>query len=291
MKLSPAIYKRILRFQQDELNSSIVYRYIALKQKDENNKNALLKISQEERKHYEIWRGYTGRSLKPEWLTIALYKILSIILGFTFTIKFLENGESFGLSELAEIEQEIPDVKSIMADEEKHEALLINMLDEERLHYVGAMVLGLNDALVELTGTIAGLTLALANTKLVALASIITGAAATLSMAASNYLAERANGSGEAIKSSAYTGIAYLITVVLLVLPYLLLPDEMYLAALVIMLFMVILIILVFNYYISVAQDQPFWKRFGEMAAISLGVAALSFVIGLAAKALLGVDL
>ena len=48
------------------------------------------------------------------------------------------------------------------------------------------MVLGLNDALVELTGTIAGLTFVLTNTTLIAMAGIITGIAATLSMAASN---------------------------------------------------------------------------------------------------------
>ena len=51
-----------------------------------------------------------------------------------------------------------------------------------------------------------------------------------------------------------------------------------------------LLIILAFNYYISVAQDLPFWKRFGEMVVISLGVAALSFLIGLAAKQLLGIN-
>ena len=151
-------------------------------------------------------------------------------------------------------------------------------------------MLGLNDALVELTGTIAGLTFALANNRLVALSGIITGVSATLSMAASNYLAKRAEGNGEALKSSAYTGAAYLLTVVAIVLPYLLLPNELYLLAFGIMIFVVVLIILAFNYYISVAQDLPFLKRFGEMVAISLGVAALSFVIGLVAKQLLGID-
>jgi VIT1/CCC1 family predicted Fe2+/Mn2+ transporter len=109
-------------------------------------------------------------------------------------------------------------------------------------------------------------------------------------MGASNFLAERANGNPKALKSSMYTGIAYLITVAILVLPYLLLPEDAFLPAMIIMLAAVILIILVFNYYISVAQDLPFLRRFGEMAVISLGVAAISFVIGLIAKALLGID-
>jgi VIT1/CCC1 family predicted Fe2+/Mn2+ transporter len=211
-------------------------------------------------------------------------------LGITFTIKFFEKGEDMGLTDLREIERELPEARQVIADEEAHEEKLMAMIDEERLHYVGSIVLGLNDALVELTGTIAGLTFALANNRLVALSGIITGVAATLSMAASNYLAQRAEGNKDALKSSVYTGIAYLLTVIAIVLPYLLLPNQMYLLAFIIMIAVVVLIILSFNYYVSVAQDLPFWKRFGEMVVISLGVAALSFGIGLAAKAILGVN-
>jgi len=72
------------------------------------------------------------------------------------------------------------------------------------------MVLGLNDALVELTGTLAGLTFALKNTRLIALSGLITGIAATLSMAASEYLSARTEQeSSRALKSSLYTGGAY----------------------------------------------------------------------------------
>ena len=124
------------------------------------------------------------------------------------------------------MQKELPEAAKMLEDERRHEKELYNMLDEERLHYVGAMVLGLNDALVELTGAIAGVTFALANTRLVALTGIITGVSATFSMAASNYLAERADNNPKALKSSIYTGMAYLITVALLVLPYLLFPTN-----------------------------------------------------------------
>ncbi len=110
-------------------------------------------------------------------------------------------------------------------------------------------------------------------------------------MAASNYLAERANGSETAVRSSVYTGMAYLITVILLVLPYLILPNEFYMAAFGIMIAVVILIILRFNFYVSVVQSTTFWPRFTEMAIISLGIAALSFAIGIIAKNILGVDI
>jgi VIT1/CCC1 family predicted Fe2+/Mn2+ transporter len=288
--ITPDLMKRLLRMQRDELTGSILYGRIAARQKDENNKHAFEEISRAERGHYETWRAYTGRDVAPERKKIVLFTLLSGLLGITFTIKFFEKGEDLGLADLRAIQAELPEVRRVIADEEAHEAKLMEMIDEERLHYVGSIVLGLNDALVELTGTIAGLTFALANNRLVALSGIITGVSATLSMAASNYLAKRAEGSGEALKSSAYTGAAYLLTVVAIVLPYLLLPNELYLLAFGIMIFVVVLIILAFNYYISAAQDLPFLKRFGEMVAISLGVAALSFVIGLVAKQLLGID-
>jgi VIT1/CCC1 family predicted Fe2+/Mn2+ transporter len=288
--VSPAILKRLIQFQRDEITGNVLYHYIAGKQKDEANKRVLNEIANAERSHYEVWKQYTGKDVKPRGLKIFLFKILSFLLGYTFTIKYMDKTEAVGIKGLNSIEKEVPEARIILADEEAHETELMGMLDEERLHYVGAMVLGLNDALVELTGTIAGLTFALGSTRLVALSRIITGISATLSMAASNYLAERANGNDKALKSSVYTGVAYLITVVLMVLPYLLLPNSMYIIAFAIMLSVVILIILLFNYYISVAQELPFLKRFGEMALISLGVAFISFIIGLIAKRLIGID-
>jgi VIT1/CCC1 family predicted Fe2+/Mn2+ transporter len=158
--------------------------------------------------------------------------VLTLILGYTFVLKRLSADETAAVTEYERLKAEIPEAASVQADEMRHEKELINMLDEERLQYVGSMVLGLNDALVELTGTIAGLSFALQNTRVVALSGIITGVSATLSMAASNYLAERADGNEQALKSSMYTGIAYLITVALLVLPYLLLPDALWWLAL-----------------------------------------------------------
>ena len=53
-----------------------------------------------------------------------------------------------------------------LAQEEK---ALPKMLDEERLQYAGSMVLGLNDALVELPSSLAGFAFALQNTRVIVL--------------------------------------------------------------------------------------------------------------------------
>ena len=69
----------------------------------------------------------------------------------------------------------MPDAKAIVKDEDEYERQLMNMIDEERLRYVGSMVLGLNDALVEFTGALAGYTFSLQNTRMVAMTGLIMG--------------------------------------------------------------------------------------------------------------------
>ena len=178
----------------------------------------------------------------------------------------------------------------MLSNEAKHEQELIALIDEERLKYVGSVVLGLNDALVEFTGTLAGLTFAIQNSQIIAVAGLITGVAASLSMAASEYLSQRSDETtGTSPKKAAfYTGMTYIVTVALLILPFLLLTSPY--VALVFTLVGAVLVIFVFTFYISVAKDLPFWKRFAEMAAISLGIAAISFVIGLVIRVLLNVN-
>jgi VIT1/CCC1 family predicted Fe2+/Mn2+ transporter len=290
LALDTSTRRTLLAFQKAEATDSIVYARMAKTEKHDTHRRTLEQIAQEEREHYEVWRRYTGVDVPANRLKATLYTAFMILLGYTFVLRLMEHGEDRTAEAYNRLTGAIPEIKAIIAHEQEHEEKLIEMLDEERLHYVGAVVLGLNDALVELTGTIAGLTFALANTRVVALAAIITGIAATLSMAASNYLAEKAENNPHPLKAALYTGIAYLITVVILVLPYLLLDEHLYLLAFGIMIASCILIIFAFNFYLSVAQRLPFWSRFGHMAAISLGVAAVSFAIGLVAKALLGVD-
>ena len=135
-----------------------------------------------------------------------------------------------------------------------------------------------------------GLTLALQNEKLIALSGLITGIAASLSMAASEYLSTRSeNTDKHPVRAAIYTGIAYIGTVILLVLPYLL--FENYYLDLGIALTTAVIIIAMFNYYISVAKDESFRERFLEMAGLSLSVALFSFIIGYFIRIWLGIEI
>jgi VIT1/CCC1 family predicted Fe2+/Mn2+ transporter len=281
----------IKKMQQNELTESYIYEAIAKFAKGDENKATLLRLAREEKAHYEIWRSYTGIDMKPNKWKVFKFTAIARILGFTFAVKLMERGEEAAQSEYALLADEVPESVTIREQEEEHETSLLAMLDEESLQYVGSMVLGLSDALVELAGSLAGFTFALQNTKMVALSGLIVGISATFSMASSEFLSAKSEGRNDALKSCAYTGGAYLVTVALLVLPYLLFPAAQFVPALICMLLTIVLIIAAFTYYTSVAKDEPFKSRFIEMTAISLGVAVLSFGVGLLAKKLLGVDI
>ena len=290
MELSQDLRQELLKAQRSEITEYYVYKAIAKTLPEEENRRIVEEIGEDEKRHYEIWKGYTGEEVPPNKIQIWLYTTISKLFGFTFGFKLMEMGEEKAQVNYEKIEDAIPEAKDVIQDENEHEDILLELLNEETLLYAGSVVLGLNDALVELTGALAGLTLAFSDVNIIALSGLITGIAASLSMAASEYLSTSSEESEKhPVKAAVYTGIAYIFTVALLILPYLLLENA--LSALAITITISIVIIALFNFYISVAKNEPFGRRFAEMAGISLGVAALSFFLGFLIRNWLGVDI
>jgi VIT1/CCC1 family predicted Fe2+/Mn2+ transporter len=290
MQLSEKVRMQVLGFQQTEITEYEIYRRLSKRVKSPENAQILEKIANDELRHYNGWKQYTNQDVEPRWFFVWFYYFISMAFGFTFGVKLMEMGEQAAQENYGSVSKEIPEAEKYQHEEDVHEEQLINMLDEERLQYAGSVVLGLNDALVELTGALAGLTLALQNVKLIALSGLITGIAASMSMAASEYLSTRSEDTKKhPVRAAIYTGIAYIITVALLVLPYLLFSN--YILDLLIALTTAVIIIAVFNYYISIAKGESFRDRFLEMAGLSLGVALFSFVIGYFIRKWLGIEI
>ena len=289
MDLSLDLRQMLLKFQRNEITEYHIYKRLAKSIKSPENQQILEEIADDELKHYHLWKGYTQQEVKPNRFGLWLYYLISRIFGFTFGIKLMERGEEDAQNNYEQLKGKIKEIDAFIRDENAHEEALIDLLDEESLRYAGSIVLGLNDALVELTGALAGLTLALQNTQLIALSGLITGVAAALSMGASEYLSTRSEETEKhPLKASLYTGAAYIITVAVLILPYLIIEN--YYLCLALALTAAVLIIAIFNYYISVAKDEPFRRRFLEMAGLSLGVAFFSFILGYFIRTWLGVE-
>lgn len=296
------VLKDIKKLQKSELTDHYLYSKLAKREKDPHNKELLEKIARDELGHYYFWKKITEIEMKPRRFQLWLFYFISILFGLSFGIRLMEMGENKTQYLYKELIGKVNGIERLLKDEEEHEEALIAAIKEERLNYVGSIVLGLNDALVELTGTLAGLTFALANSKIVAFSGLITGIAASFSMASSEYLSKKQEEShSKAIKSALYTGVAYIIAVILLILPYLLMPANVVVSifnlniagiyfSLGITILVVILIIMIFNFYISVAKKLNFKRRFLEMVAISLGVAVLSFGVGYLVKVLFNIE-
>ena len=287
--ISDSLQKELIQDQHNEIDAYHIYSKLAKKTRDTHNAKLLLSIASDENEHYKILKNYTKKELKPSKVKIFLFILLARLLGFTFALKLLEKAEQKAQDKYKKIGESYPKLKKITRDEERHELELIDMLNEEKLAYIGSVVLGLNDALVELTGALAGFTFALQNSKIIGVLGLITGIAASLSMGASEYLSSKHEEQKNPMRAAGYTAIAYIMTVILLIFPFLVFVDPF--ISLILTLFIAIVIIALFNFYVAVAKDFSFKNRFIEMAGISLGVAGASFLIGVLVKTILGVEI
>lgn len=278
----------LLRAQRSEITEHLIYSKLALKTKDQKNRRILKKIAEDELKHYSILREITKQDVEPDRFKVSRYVFASRVLGLSFGLKFMENGESAAQKSYGSALKRHPELKELLQDEERHERELLGMISEERLEYASSIVLGLNDAIVEFTGTLAGLSLAIGDNRIISLTGMIMGIAAALSMSATSYLSAKEDNliNKKPLTSALYTGIAYLLAVSIIVSPFFILHDPLRSVAL--MLLFSILLIAGYTFYVTTAKGERFMPRFLEMCAISLGVAAVSFGIGFVLKQYLG---
>lgn len=279
--------RQLLKIQRNEITEYHIYSRLAQRIDDPHNQHILRTIAADERRHYGMLKTVSRQDVTPRTLTIHWYLFFSAVFGLTFSLKLMERGEELAVALYRK--STAPPFKRMLIDEQRHEKQLLAMLKEERIAYASSIVLGLNDALVELTAALAGLTLALGNGPLIALIGLITGIAASLSMGSSEYLSSREEAKKEKhpAKAAVYTATAYFITVLLLIAPYFFLQDVF--LALPVMIGTAIVIIAFYTFYISVAKNLPFRTKFLEMVAISLSVAGISFAIGWMIRIYIGV--
>ena len=286
----------------DELLDHLTYEALARRQGDSENRNLLERFAAQEREHFEFWARLAGKQpadFKASRVRLYGLLLLSRVLGFAFTIRRLERGEeetlaryekilSQGLLEAAESAR----LAEILEEERAHEREVERRLSDERVTYLGSAVLGLNDALIELTGGLTGLVSSISDPLVIGFSGLVVGLAASMSMAASNFLSVGMSGQPEAegrrpAKSALYTGVAYLLVVLALVAPFLVAERRI---ALVGMWAIAVAIIAGFSYYSSVLLEVSFRRLFLQMLALGLGVAVITFVIGRIISSSLGIS-
>lgn len=282
---------RIAREQaREELFDCGLYEALVERLPDAEHRRLLAHLASHERRHAEFWLSVAQvrpEDVRPPRWKHTLLLALRRLLGVTFIIRWLERGEERAIARYSRLledpaleAEQRDELRRIIAEERGHEQQLEDSLGDERTVYLGAAVLGLNDALVELTGGLTGLVSSIRNTTLIGFSALIVGLAAAGSMAASNFLSVDIGESEEIRpgKAAAYTGIAYVVVVGLLVFPFFIGAGRR--AALGITWAVAVVVIAGFSYYSAVIQGTSFRRRFTLMLALGLGVAAVTFAIG-----------
>ena len=166
---------RALEQLQNEINDYAVYSLLAAHEKNPHNRKILQKIAGQEHKHYRFCQKITGEERRAKLGMVFFYTLLVQVFGTSFALKFMESRELNAEQFYLDAQADYPEAAEIYEEEVHHETALIAMLEDPKLTNAGGIVLGMNDALVELTGTLSGMTRDVAGARLEALGAKVSG--------------------------------------------------------------------------------------------------------------------
>ena len=244
----------------------------------------LQQLSATEHKHYEFWSRYVpGESPRLDRFKLFWILFLRRVLGLTFASRYLDRHEASVVKEYQAIAGMIPEgdrsaFDEMVADEKEHENEFAQKVESNAIRYISFVVLGLADALVEISGIHAG-SLGLYNkTELAGLAGVVAGAAASMAMASAAFAQAKQGFSGSARLSAIYTGVSYFVSAVFLATPYFLTANMVY--ALSASLMLAVIMLALTTYYSTVIANKPFTRDFLEILAILLGATVALYIFG-----------
>lgn len=285
-----ATAKNLLNLQREEATLCEVYRRLAELEKDPVRRQTLVRIMHDERRHCAILKRRTGREMAPDPKRVFWYVWIMRVLGPAFVVRQMElceKGTEASYSLYAEREE------------------FIRIASEEKRHRGGSDQPGRRNAAV--LYEFGGIGPERRSGR-------IHGGAGRVHACAERTAARGAYGQhhrcrrrpfdgrfripfdqigryGEKhpLRAALCTGTAYLVTVAILIIPYLLFSNAV--MALSVMLLAALTVIALFNYYYAVVRSESFRQRFFEMALLSFGIAGISFLIGYGLKYFTGIEM
>jgi VIT1/CCC1 family predicted Fe2+/Mn2+ transporter len=283
--------ERFKRYALDELLDHELYARLAARERNERNRKLLEELARDELRHHLFWSKLAGpvRLGLGDRLRLRLLLSLSRLAGKTFTIKLLERGEAATVGEYrraaAELGGELAaELAKVIEEEELHESELAGSLDELVVRQLGSIALGVSDAIIELTGVLAGFAGYTGSPLQVAAAGLIVGVSAALSMAAAAYSQAKHERGKNPRTTATFTGLFYMLTVLALVAPLLLgVPASIGVA---LSLACALAILAAFSFYSAVIMERPFLREYLENAAVIMAVSLVGYAFGQVVKEL-----
>jgi len=277
-------FKQTDEYLKDEFNDYTIYNELANRERSESRRRLLEELAATEMQHFRFWRNYSETyTPKVSTIYVRVLVLLRLLFGLTFTLKLLERHEKRTIDAYRRFLVALPEsertaLEAIIKEEEGHEKYLIREINERVVRYMSFIVLGLADAIVEITGVHAGFLGVTSSTLIAGVAGLVVGFAAAIAMASAAYLQAKHEAAKSPSLSAIYTGVAYLAAVALLAFPYFLTGNMQY--AFSASIGFAVLLIAGFTFYGAIISETGFVKAFVQSIALTLGTAFAAFVFG-----------
>jgi VIT1/CCC1 family predicted Fe2+/Mn2+ transporter len=291
--VSPELARVATESVIDEFTDHTVYSTLARREKNPEFKKALQELADSEQVHLDFWKRYAPDFVpRVGRLKLNIILFLRFFLGLTFTLKFLERHEDTVIRRYRSVEHLIPESDKrmfdrMLDDEEHHENYLMGEVHENRVKYISFVVLGLADAVVEISGIHAGSLGVFDRTELAGISGVVAGMAASIAMASAAYAQAKQGFQGSAKWGAIYTGVSYMFTAIFLALPYFLTGSM--LLALGTSITVGVVLVAMLTYYDTIISSRGFARQFGELAGIILGASFALFVAGTVLRQVFGI--
>lgn len=194
----------IEHFYQGEINDYYLYLVLSKNHKDPQLKQRLYEIAQIEKNHSLFWKKLAQEhnikiTDKINTFKINLSVLLQKFISSAIIVALLEAGENSTVKQYYEFlksdklsEKQKAILKNIILEEIEHESLFKKESQKFGANNVRDFILGMNDGIVEILGTVAGLSAVyFANPFLVGISGSIVGIAGALSMGIGAFISVR----------------------------------------------------------------------------------------------------
>ena len=281
-------------FDRRQYRDYCIYKALAKTEPEESFRAMIEKVTRYEHDDFLFWRNRSSqKKFGVSKIEIWYFHLLRKIFGLIFTVKILQGRAKETAAQYKKFLAHSTDsglrreIERMIEHEAFHESELVAQLKEDRVTFLSNFVLGVNDGLVELTGALVGFSFALGDHVVIAGAGLITGVAASLSMASSAYMQARYGEGRDPKKAGVYTGVAYLVVVLMLVAPFFFFKEVF--VSLAVMFGVAFCVINALSLYGAVLLERSFLRQAGELFIARMGVGAVSFAIGMLFRLFSGV--
>ena len=120
---------KILRAaQQGEVDAVLMYDKLAGKVKDVSDALAFKRLADDEHRHAEVFRAYTGKDLRPNPTKAIMVPLMYKLLGKEKVYPIIAKAEYDAADKYSHIVGEFPEVEAVMNDETHHGDAVMGLL-------------------------------------------------------------------------------------------------------------------------------------------------------------------